>query len=163
MPTLREILFPEFPRHLRHTRAVNIALRTAHLAATGVLVGGHAFGVDAGRLFLALSFAIVTGLGLVFVEIYPSCRWLYMGKGVMVLAKLLVLVSILFLWEYRFPLLLLVIVLASVGSHMPSRFRYYSFLHRRVIQEVAPSPPIPISSPASDEASTARHSRPMPR
>ena len=29
--------------------------------------------------------------------------------------------------------LLIVIVFASVGSHMPARFRYYSVIHRRVL------------------------------
>jgi hypothetical protein len=33
------------------------------------------------------------------------------------------------------PILLLVLVLASVGSHMPRRFRYYSLVHRRVLEE----------------------------
>ena len=36
-------------------RAWNIALRTAHLAAMGVLLGGHAFDVDPERLMVALA------------------------------------------------------------------------------------------------------------
>jgi len=36
-------------------------------------------------------------------------------------------------WEQRVWLLMLVLVIGSVGSHMPGRFRYYSLLHRRVI------------------------------
>jgi hypothetical protein len=35
-------------------RAINILLRTAHIAAAGVLLGGHAFGVDPGRLLSSL-------------------------------------------------------------------------------------------------------------
>ncbi len=33
-------------------------------------------------------------------------------------------------WDYRLPILLAVIVLGSVGSHMPARFRYYSVIRR---------------------------------
>ena len=32
------------------------------------------------------------------------------------------------------PLLLLVVAMASVGSHMPARYRHYSLLERRVIE-----------------------------
>ena len=51
----------------------------------------------------------------------------------MVLTKLAPLCMIPFFWAYRVPILLAVVFLASVGSHMPSRFRYYSFVHRRVL------------------------------
>jgi hypothetical protein len=51
----------------------------------------------------------------------------------MVLAKLSLLCLVPFAWEYRVPILLVVLVLGSVGSHMPSRFRYYSFVHRRML------------------------------
>ena len=42
----------------------------------------------------------------------------------MVLVKLLLLAVIPFFWQYRVPLLLAIVVVASVGSHMPSRFRH---------------------------------------
>jgi hypothetical protein len=29
----------------------------------------------------------------------------------------------------------LVVLIGSIGSHMPARFRYYSFLHGRVIAD----------------------------
>jgi hypothetical protein len=40
-------------------------------------------------------------------------------------------------WDYRLPILLAVIVIGSVGSHMPGRYRHYSVLYRRVIHEVS--------------------------
>jgi hypothetical protein len=51
-----------------------------------------------------------------------------MGKGLVVLAKLLILAMVPFFWEHRVFLLLLTVAVASVGSHMPSRFRHRSFL-----------------------------------
>jgi len=131
--TLKRLLFPDPVRELPYARAWNIAFRTAHLAVTGVLLGGHAYDVAAERLYMVLWLCIATGAALIFVEAYPSLRWLYQGRGLMVLAKLLLLCLIPWLWPYRLVLLILVVILASVGSHMPSRFRYYSVVHRRVI------------------------------
>jgi hypothetical protein len=116
-----------------YARGWNIAFRTAHLAATGILLGGHFFDVAEAQLRLLLYLAIATGGALVFIEAYPSCRWFYQGRGVMVLSKLGLLCLVPWFWEYRLAVLLVVLVIASVGSHMPSRFRYYSFVHRRVL------------------------------
>jgi len=113
---------------------MSIALRTLHLAAFGMLLGGHAFGVEAERLFASLYLTIGSGLGLMALEIYAvGLYWLLLGKGVMVLVKLALLLVIPFFWEARVALLLLVMGIASVGSHMPARYRHYSFLHRGVI------------------------------
>ncbi len=117
-----------------HARAWNIGWRTAHIAAIAVLVGGHAFDVPSGRLYPILWCAIGTGAALVFLEAFSvRLRWLAQGRGLMVLAKLLLLLLVPFAWAYRLPILLAVIVLASVGSHMPARFRYYSVVERRVL------------------------------
>ena len=75
----------------------------------------------------------LTGIGLVVVEVYPSCRWFYQGRGVAVLVKLALLCLMPRFWSYRVLILITVVVIASVGSHMPGRFRYYSFVHRRIL------------------------------
>jgi len=112
----------------------NIALRTAHIAAMGILLGGHAFDVPVSRLMiLALWGTVGSGLALGFLEAGLRLEWFHQGRGLMTLAKLILLVSVPWLWDYRLPILLAVVVLASVGSHMPARFRYYSVLYRRVI------------------------------
>jgi hypothetical protein len=131
--SLRRLLFPDPVRVVPHARAWNIAFRTAHIAVTGILLGGHVFDLAEERLRLWLALAVLTGAGLIALEAYPSCRWVYQGRGVLVLSKLALLGAIPFLWDYRVPILLLVVVIASVGSHMPARFRYYSFVHRRVL------------------------------
>lgn len=133
MRFLSKLLFPEPVRDLPGARAWNIAMRTAHIAVTGVLLGGHAFEVAEDRLLLVLYGCLLTGLGLMAIEAYPSCRWFYQGRGLLVLAKLVLLALIPWLWDYRLPILLLVVIVASVGSHMPSRFRYYSIIHGRVV------------------------------
>ena len=127
------VLFPDPPRPLPYARAMSIALRTVHIAAVGILLGGHAFEVSAVRLLPWLYVSIVSGAGLIGLELYSSCKWLYQGKGVLVLLKLLLIAAVAVCWEQRLWLLLAALVLGSVGSHMPGRFRYYSFIHRRVI------------------------------
>ena len=128
-------VFPERMRFLSGSRVMSIALRTLHLAAFGMLLGGHAFALDADRLIPYLWVTIVSGLGLIALEIYAvGLYWLILGKGIMVLVKLALLLVIPFFWEARVALLLLVMGIASVGSHMPARYRHYSLLHRGVIE-----------------------------
>jgi hypothetical protein len=53
----------------------------------------------------------------------------------MTMAKLLLLCAVLVAWDYRVPILLGVLAMASVGSHMSGRYRYYSVVYRRVIHD----------------------------
>lgn len=130
-----QLLFPEPARVLPHARAWNIALRTAHIAVTGILLGGHVFDVPEEQLRRVLYLCIVTGLGLIGVEAYPSCTWFLEGRGLVVLGKLGLLCTIPFFWAYRVPILLAVVVIASVGAHMPSRFRHRRLLGRERLPE----------------------------
>jgi hypothetical protein len=118
-------------------RALNIALRTAHLATMGVLLGGHAFGVASERLRVSLWLAIGTGVVLALVESGLRPLWLHQGRGLMTMTKVALICAVPFAWNYRLPILLAVVLLASVGSHMPARFRYYSVAYRRVIHDGA--------------------------
>lgn len=135
MKALDGSVSPDAVRPLLHPRAWNIAFRTVHIAVTGILLGGHAFDVAEERLRTVLYLCILTGVCLTAIEAYPAWRWFYQGRGVMVLVKLALLCSVPVLWEFRVPILLAVLAVASVGSHMPSRFRYYSFVHGRVLDE----------------------------
>jgi hypothetical protein len=125
---LKPFLFPIPPRRIPRHRALGLALRTAHLMTFGVLLGGHLFDVDPARLKPFLLATIASGVALLALELASTCAWLFMGKGLIVLVKLAVLLSVPLFWEYRVPLLLLVVALASVGSHMPSRFRHRCFV-----------------------------------
>lgn len=133
--SIRRFFFPKNMRFLPWNRAISIALRTLHLATFGLLLGGHAFHVDAERLLPSLWLTILSGLGLIALELYAvGLYWLVLGKGLMVLLKLALLLLIPVFWEARVPLLLLVVAIASVGAHMPARYRHYSLLHRRAVE-----------------------------
>ena len=117
-------------------RTINIVVRTMHIAAMGVLLGGHAFDVPRERLLLSLWLTIGTGVALGAIEAGPRLLWFHQGRGLMTLAKLGLLCAVPFLWGHwplRLAVLLLVVALASIGSHMPARFRYYSVIFRKVI------------------------------
>jgi len=132
--SLKRLFFPQPVRVLPHARAWNIGVRTVHIAVTGILLGGHAFAVPEDRLRPMFWLTLATGLALIFLEAYPSCRWFYQCRGALVLLKLALLAAIPVFWEFRVLLLLAIVGIASVGSHMPRRFRYYSLVHRRVLE-----------------------------
>ena len=132
-------------------RVLNIALRTAHIGAMGILLGGHAFDVSPERLKVSLWLTIGTGLVLAAVEAGPRLLWFHQGRGVMTMAKLALLCAVPVAWDYRLPILLAVIVLASVGSHMPARYRYYSVLRLQVIRD----PSGPGGNPAPEDGAGA--------
>jgi len=115
-------------------RPWNIAFRTAHIIAMGILLGGHAFGATKAELLPSLWLTIVTGVALTVSEAGFRSLWLHQVRGLMTLSKLALLCSIPLLWEYRVTILAAVAAIASVGSHMPARFRYYSVIHRQVIR-----------------------------
>jgi len=112
-------------------RGSNIAVRTAHIGITGVLLGGHFFGIAASRLLPILYVAILTGAALAAIEIYPDWRGLFELRTLVLGAKLLLLCSIPFLWDHRVAILAVVLVLASAGSHMPRRLRHFSIRNLR--------------------------------
>ena len=117
-----------------NARAWNIGLRTAHIAAMGILLGGHAFDVTPSRLLPGLWACIITGIVLAALEVGNSLVWFHQGRGLMTLGKLVLVAAVPFFWEYRLPILLSVVVIGSVGSHMPARFRYYSIVYKKVIR-----------------------------
>lgn len=129
--SLRRLFFPVPPRRLPNARLWNVASRSAHIAATGVLVGGHVFAVPTDRLLPWLYASLATGTALLFVEAYKSLDWFLEGAGLMLLAKLALVCSLLVAWEWRVPILFAAIGVASVGAHMPGRFRHYSVRYRR--------------------------------
>jgi len=118
-------------------RALNIALRTAHIGSMGVLLGGHAFDVTPERLKVSLWLTVGTGVALAALEAGPRLLWFHQGSGVMTMAKLALLCAIPLAWDFRLPILLLVVVIASVASHMPRRYRHYSVVYRRVVHDVS--------------------------
>ena len=123
-------------------RGLNVACRTVHLTAFGLLLGGHAWAVVPDRLLGALWVTIASGLALVALECAAGFHWFIEGRGVLVLVKLGLLLAVPLAWEHRLWILIAVVVVASVGSHMPSRFRHVP-VHRILAAELGWFHPVP--------------------
>ena len=121
-------VFRDPPRPVPHARLLSVVFRTVHLAAFGLLLGGHAFDAPPASLLPALWLTVGSGVALMGLETAASARWLLEGRGLAVLAKLALLLAVPAAWEHRVPLLLTVVVLAGITSHMPGRFRHASLL-----------------------------------
>ena len=119
-----------------HGRAWKIGTRTLHLVVTYLLFGGHLLGAPAARLEWLLWMAVASGVGLIFLEAYPSWQTTVQGWGLLVAIKLALLAAVPFAWNFRLPLLLAVVAIGGIGSHLPARYRHYSFLYGRVIKPV---------------------------
>ena len=133
MNWIESILFPAVRRRLRHGRAFNIGARTLHIAATGILLGGHVFVAPEAALWPYLWIAIASGATLVFLEVYPTGHWLHQNCALAVYAKLAILCLVPVLWSYRVPLLLVVVAIASVFAHAPRTVRHYSVVTKRLM------------------------------
>jgi hypothetical protein len=148
MAALHDTLFPAVPRQLPHNRGISIALRTLHLLGGSLLLGGHVFEGEAERLFPALMLTVTSGAGLIILELYRSCDWAYQGMGALVILKTALTAAAGLWWSQRVTLLIGVVILGSIGSHMPACYRHYSFRHGRVLDSKS-SPAGPSSVPPS--------------
>jgi hypothetical protein len=70
----RRWAFPAQPRPLPHGRRPSIALRSIDLAAFGILLGGHALGVEPALLRPYLSVTVLSGVGLLALEAYFEAK-----------------------------------------------------------------------------------------
>jgi hypothetical protein len=132
---IHRLFFPNHSHSIPHNRRWSIALRTGHLIAISILVGGHAFHGSPEQLRPMLYLAIATGAGMAFLETYPNLHFMIEGAGLLLMVKLALLCLIPFMWNDRFPILIVVVAIASVGSHMSRTFRHYSLLYGRENKE----------------------------
>ena len=114
-------------------RAIDIPLRTAHVAAMALVVGGSFAAAGAPhRPWLAI--AAVTGVALLVSEASHSRHWVYQGRGLIALAHVAVLGAISVWPGATRPALVTALVVGSVGSHLPRSVRKWSLRHRRVME-----------------------------
>jgi hypothetical protein len=123
------------PRSFRGERAVTVTMRTVHITAMGLVLGGIAYAVPQDRLALPVALTIASGLVLFAVDLWKGGAYLVQGNGVAVLVKLALLGVGQFAPGQRLAWYLAATVVASVGSHMPHAWRHWSFMHRRVLED----------------------------
>jgi hypothetical protein len=127
-----EFWFEYDEKKIPGARWLRTSLRTLHLIAVGALYGGYVYAVDSSRLWPALLSVLVTGGLLVCFEVWQARMWLVQIRGIATFLKLGLLAGIGIATDRAVLFLTLAIVIGSISSHMPSRWRYHSVLHGRV-------------------------------
>ena len=111
-----------------------ITLRTLHIVSVAGIGGGILFGMEPESWQAYWWLSVVTGVLIVAIDALANRVWLIQVRGLAIYLKLVLLVC---LWKYPawdVELLMAIIVLSAVISHAPSRLRYYSIYHRKVIR-----------------------------
>lgn len=132
---LARLLLPESPRSFRWARPAQLALRSLHIAAMALVVGGLPFGADFHRLRTAILLTVASGLLLMAIDLAKDAAFLLQGSGVALLLKLALLGLGLLQPEARLPWYLAATLVASIGSHMPGAWRHHSFLTGKAAKE----------------------------
>ena len=117
-------LFPPQPRDFPHRRVLRLGLRTAHILTAGTLLGGVIFDQAWPSLqpwWLAM---LVTGALLLLTDLHASCGYLLQVSGLSVLAKIALSAAAGWIPQAALPLLLGALVIGSISSHMPGRYRH---------------------------------------
>jgi hypothetical protein len=114
-------------------RAIGIVLRTAHLAAMAVLVGGVYFAAPDPALPAWRAVTGATGAALLVTEAGHSRHWIYQGRGVLTLLHVAALALLLLPVPAGRFATMAALALGAIGSHLPRSVRKWSFRHRRVV------------------------------
>lgn len=115
-------------------RALAIALRTAHLGAMAVLVGGVYFAAADPALHVWRALTAATGLALLATEVSHSRHWAYQGRGVVTILHVASLALVVVPPAGGRVATMAALALGAIGSHLPKSLRKWSFRHRRVVE-----------------------------
>lgn len=126
--TLESLLFPSEPRRVPWGRSIQVGLRTVHIVAMGMVLGGIGRGGDHDSLLAWIWATVLSGTVLLGIDLYKSCAFLVQGSGVAVLLKLALLGMGNIFPETRLAWYVAGTAIASIGSHMSSGWRHFSFL-----------------------------------
>jgi len=119
------------PKKFSARRWLTVLLRSAHIVAAAIVLGGVFFSKRHDEIYIAIWAAIISGSLLLFVDVFKSPRVLLQGSGLFALLKLAFLGTGFFLLpNHRFYWYMGATVIASVGSHMPSGVRHFDLLER---------------------------------
>lgn len=129
----RSRLFPPSARSFIGLRWLNIALRSVHLVGMAGMAGAYLYQVASVALLPFWEISLYSGAAMVGLAIWGDGRWLLQLRGVVILAKLLLLIALPWLesqishgggWGF-----VVIILLSSVIAHAPARVRYRFVVH----------------------------------
>jgi len=132
---VKSLLFPKPIRNFPGQRWIRISIRTWHLAAMGLLVGGMAMGHPLEEMQMAFWHTLLSGAVFVAVELLTSFVWLFQLKGWAVLFKMMLLAGVVFDPSRAMGYLYAAIIIGGISSHMSGKFRYFSPIHGKEVKE----------------------------
>jgi hypothetical protein len=122
-------------RRVAGARGVAVVVRTAHLGAMAVLVGGRHFGVTSPAVQPWQLLTAATGFILLAIEASHSRHWIHQVRGVAVLAHVAAAALVSAAPGATRPAIAAAVIIGSVGSHLPRTIRKWSLLRRRVLDD----------------------------
>jgi hypothetical protein len=130
------LLFPIIPRDFPLRRSVRITLRTIHILAASILLGGYVFDQPVAGLEPWLWGTVISGMLILVTDLHASFAVLFEVRGMAVLIKAFLLVLITVFWEERIMLLISALIIGVVSSHMPKQYRHkVLFLDKQIISD----------------------------
>ena len=108
-------------------RWANIILRSLHIALAAVVFGGVILHQQYAAFHNWHHGVIASGLALLALEWGHDRQWPHRGKGLMVQLHILLGLVLHFWPTQQVALLWLVMLSGCIGSHMPRRFRHWSW------------------------------------
>ena len=113
------------------SRLAQVVLRSVHIAAMGLVLGGVWLGGDYARLRAAILAAVASGLLLAGLDLAKGPGCLVQGSGAALLLKLALLGLGNVFSGSRLGWYLAAALVASIGSHMPGAWRHFPVLGGR--------------------------------
>lgn len=114
-------------------RALQVALRSVHIAAMALVLGGIAQGGDFETLGTPILWTVLSGVLLLVVDLARRCLVLSQGSGAALFLKLGLLGLGNLFPAARLEWYLAATLVASIGSHMSGDWRHFSLLKGRVL------------------------------
>ena len=112
-------------RKVTLSRLARVALRSVHIAAMGMVLGGLWLGGGFERLRTAILLTVASGLLLAVIDLAKGPGCLRQGSGAALLLKLALLGLGNVFAGARLEWYLAATLVASIGSHMPGAWRHF--------------------------------------
>jgi hypothetical protein len=117
-------------RDPRWVRPLQVFLRTVHILAMALVLGGLAQGAPAGRLRPWLAGTVLSGIALLALDLRRGAGYLAEGAGAAVVLKLALLGLGGLFPGSRLAWYVAATCVASAGSHMSRAWRHHPLLSR---------------------------------
>ena len=114
-------------------RSIDIAVRTAHIGAMALVVGGLHFEAASASLRPWHLLTVLTGVALLASEASHSRHWVYQARGLVSLAHVAAVAAIVVAPGVARVAIAAALVIGSIGSHLPRSVRKWSLRHRRIV------------------------------